>query len=513
MQLMKNISIKTSLYSSMLILGVLLIANLLFTIINIYHPQVTRSDGLFQSNQLADYIILAAAEEAKERGFSVSYISSIAQGQSPDVGLKSKIDEFRLAGDKNVHLALKLAKELVDENWAGDEFKDAFQKTQNEWQQLQLLRQRVDNDRSLTASEILTQFKQFMRAFTTLRQMAFNPASHLEGAIYNNLIIKHAIWEVSEYAGRERAMVAAAIAASEPMSRNKIQLLGKYRGVVESKLAYLEDIALLLVTNKKHQMYAEEVNNNWSQIKNIFLGDYQKARELIYISAESGQYTISASEWLAQSTHAINTISNFNKQVSMDAGRHANLFGSVARSNYWKASIVSIITFILIGLGLLTINNIIRQISALKETFVKVADDKDITLRVDDSGSNELSVLSKSFNTLIQNLQDMISKITEASSKVDIDVENSVQSCRDNSLGISQQEVDVEQLASAMTEMVSSIQSIGDSSQTNAQSSLKVNDEIKQSGEIMRDTATSIQGLGTMIEQSSDVIGQLATDS
>ncbi len=513
MQWKKNISIKTSLFSSMLILGSLLIVNLLFTIINVYQPQVTRSDGLFRSNLLADYIILATTEEAKERGFSVSYISNIAHDKSPDAGLKVKIDEFRQAGDKNVQLALKLAKELVDENWAGDEFKKAFQHTQTEWQQLQLLRQRVDNDTSLTASELLIQMNQFITTFSTLRQMAFNPASHLEGAIFNNILIKQAIWEASEYAGRERAIVAAAISASEPMSRIKIQTLGKYRGLVESKLSYLENIALLLITNEKHHMYAEEVNNYWNQIKKIFLGEFQKTRELVYISAETGQYTISASDWLAQSTRAINTISNFNEQISLDAGRHANLFGSVARSNYWKATIVAIISIALIGLGLLMINNIIQQITAFKEVIVKVADDKDITLRVDDSGNNELSILSRSFNILIQNLQDMISKITEASEKVDIDVENSVQSCRDNSLGISQQEVDVEQLASAMTEMVSSIQSIGDSSQTNAQSSLKVNDEIKLSGKIMRDTATSIQGLGTMIEQSSDVIGLLATDS
>ena len=77
---MKNISIKTSLLATMLILGGLLIANLFYTIFIIYQPQVSRSDGTLRSNQLADYIISATAEEAKERGFTADYISNFQEG-------------------------------------------------------------------------------------------------------------------------------------------------------------------------------------------------------------------------------------------------------------------------------------------------------------------------------------------------------------------------------------------------------------------------------------------------
>ena len=513
MQWIKNISIKTSLLSSMLILGGLLIANLLYTIFIVYQPQVSRSDGIYRSNQLADYIIAAATEEARERGFTAAYISNIAQGNRQDSNIRTKINQFRQSGDKNINSALEIAQQLAEEDWAGSEFKDALNRAEDQWRQIQSIRQRVDNHSALSTSEWVAQMSHLISAFSTLRQMAFNPSTHLEGAIYNNLMIKQAVWMVSEYAGRERALIAAAISSAEPMSRETIQILGKYRGIVASNLAYLENIALILVANKKYQMYKKDVTDNWKQIQNNFLGTYQKTREQVYKAAETGQYPISSSEWLEQATSAITTITTFNQQISMDAARHAKQFGSNAQNNYWKASAVAVLAILIIIIGLLNINNIILQISTLKETFIKVADDKDITLRVDDSGNNELSILSRSFNTLIQNLEDMIANITHASAKVEVDVENSVNSSRSNSRGIRQQEADIEQLASAMTEMVASIQRIGDSSQTNAQSSLKVNDEIKQSGQIMRDTATSIHGLGDMIEQSSEVISQLAADS
>jgi len=513
MNWIKNIPIKTSLLITILIPGGLLISNLLYTIFILYQPQVSRSDGIFRANQMADHIILAASEEAKERGFSTAYISATTKGKSPDINIRSKINQFRQLGDKSIQSALEIARQLADEDWAGSEFKNALSNVEHQWQQLQTARQKIDNHSNITASEWVSQMSSYISSISILRQMAFNPANHTEGALYNNLMIKQAVSMVGEYAGRERAIIAAVITSGKPMSQENILNLGKYRGIVESNLNYLENIAMILITNEKHQMFANEVKNNWQAIQHNFLGSYQKTRERVYQAAGTGKYALSPDEWLSQATSAIDSILKFNQQVSLDAARHAEQLGSIAQNNYWKAFALGLVSLIFTIIGLLVINNIIRQIAALKETFAHVAMQKDISLRADDSGNNELSELSHSFNLLIQNLADMIVQITNASEKVGIDVEQSVNSTNASSQGIRQQETDVEQLASAMTEMVASIQSIGDSSQTNAQSSLQINTDIKHSGQIMQNTASSIRDLGTMIEQSSEVISQLATDS
>jgi len=353
----------------------------------------------------------------------------------------------------------------------------------------------------------------FINAFSNLRQFAFVPAGHLEGAIYNNAMIKHAVWSIGEYAGRERAILASVIAASTPLTKEQTNTLSKYRGIVEFQLDYLQNFGVVLLSNQKHQQFASAVKENWQQIQNNFLGSYQQLREKVYQAAETGKYPVSSSEWLAQATSAINDMLEFSQQTSLDASRHSDVFGSSARIAFWKASVLTIIAVILSIIGLLLINNVISRIFNLKETFVKVIDTKDISLRVDDSGSNEFSQLGSSFNSLIHSMENLILHINTSSGKVSSHVGQSIDDSHSTNNGIGKQEEDIEQLATAMNEMVASIQSIGETTQNTAQSSSAVNEDVKQSGQIMRDTASSIHDLGTRIEEASDVITQLANDS
>ncbi|MFK5894885.1 MAG: methyl-accepting chemotaxis protein [Pseudomonadota bacterium] len=513
MSFLKNISIKMILLSTILVLGGLVVTNLLYSVITIYQPQDAQAKSLYTANKMTDFIITATAEEAKERGFTAGYVAAVEKGTSPDSNARSKIDSFRQKGNQNAQSAFALAEELVAVNWGGSEFKAALHNSKNNWQQLQSIRQRIDNHDKVSPSEWVAQMTQFIKAFSNLRQFAFVPSSHLEGAIYNNSMIKHAVWAIGEYAGRERAIIASSIAASEPLTKEKINSLNKYRGIVEFQLEYLKDFGVVLLSNQKHQQFASEINQNWQQIQNNFLGSYQKLRENIYLAAETGKYPVSSSEWLTQATSAINDILKFNIQVSMDASRHSHEFGSSASASFLKASIIAVVAAILVIMGLLLVNNIIHRISLLRDTFIQVIENKDVSLRVDDSGSNEISQLSGSFNTMIQRMEDLIFHIHRTSGTISDNVEKSIQDSHSTNQGIGKQEEDIEQLATAMNEMVASIQSIGETTQNTAQSSSTINEDVKQSGQVMRDTASSIHDLGKNIEQASEVITQLANES
>ncbi|MCW8931532.1 MAG: methyl-accepting chemotaxis protein [Gammaproteobacteria bacterium] len=510
MQWLNSISIKTSLLANILILGGLLISILMYLVFFVYQPEASHSKGLNSANQMADYIIAATAEEAKERGFTANYLSLMAQGKSPSRG---KIDQFRQSGDESVQKAFEVAQQLASESWGGTEFQTALSESKNDWQQLKIAREKIDNKTAIPVSEWVDQMTQFIQSFSRLRQMAFAPNNHQAGAVYNNSIIKQAVWAIGEYAGRERAIVAGLIASSTPISNEKRITLAKYRGIVEFQLDYLKKTAMPLITNSKHEQFSEQINNNWQQIENNFLGSYQTLREDVYKVAETGKYPISASEWLSQATSAINSVLKFNEGVSLDATHHSNEFGSSANSAFWRSVIVSLLTVTILIVGLIMIYRIIYRIEHLKEIFVKVADDKDITLRVDESGNNELSQLGGAFNNLIQRLEELISHITHSSEQVTVHVEKSTHSSHTTNQGISQQEEDIEQLATAMNEMVASIQSIGDSSKSTAASSSKINEDITQSGQVMRNTAASIHNLGSKVEQASEVINQLAEES
>lgn len=513
MSILKNISIKIILLSTILVLGGMVISNILFSVITIYQPQYVQSQGLDKANKMADFIITATAEEAKERGFTASYIAALEKKVSPDSNLRSKINAFRQQGDKSVQSAFLLAEELAGINWGGSEFQAALQNSKSHWNKLQLIRQNIDKHASISVTDWVAQMTQFIISFGNLRQYAFVPSSHLEGAIYNNSVIKHAVWAIGEYAGRERAIIASSIAASAPLSKEKLESLYKYRGIVEFQIEYLRNFGVVLLSNQKHQQFAPQIKQNWQNIEHNFLGSYQQLREQVYQASASGNYPVSASEWLAQATSAINDILKFNVQVSMDAARHSGEFGSHASISFWKASVIAAFAILLVIAGLTLVNSIIAHISRLRDTFIEVIENKDISLRVDDSGSNEIAQLSGSFNTMIQRMQELISHIHSTSGKISNHVHLSTQDSHSTNQGIGKQEQDIEQLATAMNEMAASIESIGETTQDTAKNSSAINDDVKQSGQIMRDTASSIHNLGTNIEQASEVITELANES
>ncbi len=513
MQWLKNISVKTSLLASIFILGVFLIANIGYTIFTIYQPNDIRAQGLDKANRLADFIISATAEEAKERGFTASYISSYNNGKSPSSSTRSKIDQFRDKGNKSVHSAFELAQQLADEQWNGNEFNNALQSAKNSWQVLKNMRQVVDNHGKLSSFEWVSNISLFIQDFTNLRQFAFVPANHLEGAIYNNSMIKHAIWSIGEYAGRERAILASYISSSRPISVEKLQTLAKYRGIVEFQLDYIKNMAMPLVSNKKHQQYAAANKENWAQIQNNFLGSYQQLREQIYQAAKTGKYPVSTEKWLSQATSAINATLKFNQQISLDAKRHADNFGANARLSFWAAIGSAIFAILVIMIAFLSINLVISQIFELKNIFTQVVDNKDVTLRVDTSGNNELSQLSIAFNTMMQRMQELISHINHSSNQINMNVQTSITNTHSSNEGIGKQELDIEQLATAMNQMVASIQSIGASTQDSAKNSSSINGDVKDSGKVMQTTAASIHNLGSNIEKASEVIAQLASES
>jgi methyl-accepting chemotaxis protein len=510
---LNKFSIRTTLLAALFILAGMVVTNLIYTVFTVYNPQNTRANGQSIANTMADQIITATAEEAKERGFTAGYISAQSKGKTLDVSIRSKIDTFRDKGNTNVLSAFELAKGLAEKKWGGNEFKHALQKSEEQWAQLNNARQRVDNNSGITVDEWVSQMTLFIKALTNLRQYAFAPANHLEGALYNNAMIKHAVWAIGEYAGRERAILASFIASSTPIPKDKINTLNQYRGIVDFQLQYLEDFGVVLLSNQKHQQFSSAVSDDWQEIQANFLGSYQQLRENVYGAKDTGKYPVSTSEWLSQATSAINSILAFNVQASLDAAHHSEVFGDSARIAFWKATALSVIAIILSIFGLLLINNITCRILDLKDTFVKVIKTKDISLRADDSGSNELSQLGFSFNSLISSMENLILHINSSSGKVSNHVDQSIQDSHSANDGIGKQEEDIEQLATAMNQMVASIQSNGETTQNTAQSSSAVNEDVKKSGLVMRDTASSIHDLGTRIEEASAVITQLANDS
>jgi methyl-accepting chemotaxis protein len=517
MKWIKRVSIKLSLLSIILTLGILLLSLLMYLTFYIYLPESSRAKHLEQANTMVDAIILATAEEAKERGFTASYIAALKKSKTPDSEILNKIKTFRQTGDKHVLTGFEQAQALADLNWRGDKFKQALSKAENKWENLVRIRQQIDNlsaeKNNTSSSEWIAVMTDFILSFSLLQQIAFTPEGHEEEAKFNNSIIKYAIWSISEYSGRERAIIAAAIASSSPLTTNQLHTLGRYRGIVEFQLSYLENVALIFLSNKNRQQFTLDMRENWQQIQNDFLGSFQQLREKIYHAAQTGKYPISSSEWLSQSTSAINTLLELNHFASIDAKHHTQLFGNTADSAFKIFLWLSLFILLLLIISLITTLRTIFRLSELKQTINQVITNKDLSLRAPVSSTDELGEIATIFNQLMKQFNQLIHQAVE--SAIDVTDSSSImnQVASNAKDGIENQEIETVETTENLSLMIDTVTNVADKSNQASQLAHQAKEQSQHGSSVTQKSISSINYLATEINNAKDSIDSLKEQS
>jgi methyl-accepting chemotaxis protein len=112
--------------------------------------------------------------------------------------------------------------------------------------------------------------------------------------------LKHFLWLMSEFAGRERAIIGGAISANLKIDKNKLSELSNFRGKVENGWDIVQKISA--ESNK-------EVQDSLNKMQEVFFGPFQKLRLSIYdATINDNVFPFDAQEWIEQSTAAIDTI-------------------------------------------------------------------------------------------------------------------------------------------------------------------------------------------------------------
>lgn len=137
-------------------------------------------------------------------------------------------------------------------------------------------------------------------ASQNLRFVLTRETSLLNSELGRQAYLKHFSWIMSEYAGRERAIIGGILSSNQPITVDKLDILYHYRGRVLAGWDLLQKIA-----DSSHQ----DVRSAIQFHKEIFWDGFEKYRAKIYkdgISEKS--YHTTSKEWIVRSTQAIDTI-------------------------------------------------------------------------------------------------------------------------------------------------------------------------------------------------------------
>ncbi|BBN80810.1 methyl-accepting chemotaxis protein [Pseudoalteromonas sp. A25] len=184
----------------------------------------------------------------------------------------------------------------------------------------------------------------------------------------------------------------------------------------------------------------------------------------------------------------------------------------VSAANLWTWVGMIVATLIAILVAYITVNLITKPLSEVNRVLTIVARG-DMTQKLDDSAQDEFGELSRSCNTLISSLRELITGIISRSTQLAAASEQTSTITTESSQAIRNQQAQVEQAATATTEMSSTSHGVSNSAHQALLEIKNADKEAERVKGISYENKHTIEQLAREVEEASGVINKLHQDS
>lgn len=155
-----------------------------------------------------------------------------------------------------------------------------------------------------------------------------------------------------------------------------------------------------------------------------------------------------------------------------------------------------------------------RKLHKVTATIDRLAEGKgDLTIRLDATGSDEITDLAMSLNQFLDQHQNFIAgiaQVTDTLAGASSNMKSVIESTRSEIL---QQQTQTDMVATAINEMSATVQEVASSTAKAETTASHANDEANSGQTIVRDNITSIRSLADEVENATRVIQNLHTES
>lgn len=182
-----------------------------------------------------------------------------------------------------------------------------------------------------------------------------------------------------------------------------------------------------------------------------------------------------------------------------------------------KAQSVAIMVFIISGIIVLTLvyltsRSIIVPVERIYQSINKIRRNNDLTVTIEQIGNDEITIMSKDFNSLIGDFNNLINEVSGALNALNIATENLSESTAPTSSGMQDQLHEADMVATAATEMQATIQDISHNTEAAAKKAESTNLSAQQGRSEVESTVAHIRGLSDSLEHASSVVSLLEKD-
>ena len=314
-----NLTIRQLLLSLLTLLGLLTLAGSLWEGWSV-HQALRQAHWVVETNSIVDASLHASSAMAQERGITAAILANPGKATP---AMRGEMEKLRHTVDASYAELVALGAELprLSDNHP---LPGSLQKLASQRGVLDSARNRID--RQLAGGDVLVTDKswiaiasQFIDALASTRRATSAPLNEVGYASMPNPLIMEALFTISEYAGRERAIIGTAIAQNRPLSADELSGLRQYRNIVEISLDRVD-------ASIKQFPPDDNFSAALTGLSSQFLGRYQELREQVY-RASDGQrpYPVDVSGWYAEATRGIDSILVLADAVNNHIERAVNL--------------------------------------------------------------------------------------------------------------------------------------------------------------------------------------------
>nr|WP_313519535.1 methyl-accepting chemotaxis protein [Pseudomonas sp.] len=174
---------------------------------------------------------------------------------------------------------------------------------------------------------------------------------------------------------------------------------------------------------------------------------------------------------------------------------------------------VAVLMLLLLAASQLLIRFLLSHLNMLKDVMLHVESSGDLSARVPLEGKDEVGRMASAFNAMQAGYQRVVSTVAQAASRLDEGAGSLATSMSEVRQGMLGQQSETDQAATAINEMSATVHHIAQHTADTRDQSRSA-DQLAGAGQnVVGRVKQSISGLSTGVQQTADMIQQLAADS
>jgi len=206
--------------------------------------------------------------------------------------------------------------------------------------------------------------------------------------------------------------------------------------------------------------------------------------------------------------HQVDTVlKQLVTKTQQEVNHYANFINTIGYSISTLVLIIAFIATWLLG------KSILGAIMSLKTTMTTIAESNNLTLQANTKTNDELGEMATAFNLMLTNFRHLIAEVNTSVSAVNEATATLSQNIAVTNQGVNQQIEETDMVATAVTEMVATVEEIASNTHEAANKAEATNNNALQGKQGVESTISQIKLLSQKLSESEHVVEKLAKDS